>query len=167
MHCLAYLDTTSVLGIVYYYNNLVAAKVFECSSDAAFADNLDRKSSHGYLFKLFGGPIAWKATKQTTVTTSSTEAELLAISTASKEVYWWNRFFKNLKFDIGHDINIECDNLQTIRLLSDEHPLLSTRLRHVDIHQHWLRQEVLAKRIAIKWIPTNEMPADGLTKLLL
>jgi hypothetical protein len=38
------------------------------------------------------------------------------------------------------------------------------RLRHVDIHQHWLRQEVEARRIELKWIPTADMPADGLTK---
>ena len=75
-----------MLGIAFTKGEMLELKVFECSSDAAFADNPDRKSSFGYLFKLFGGPIAWKATKQATVTTSSTEAELLAISTASKEV---------------------------------------------------------------------------------
>lgn len=44
------------------------------SSDAAFSDNQDRKSSDGYLFSLFGGPIDWKAGRQKTVTTSNTEA---------------------------------------------------------------------------------------------
>jgi hypothetical protein len=29
-----------------------------------------------------------------------------------------------------------------------------------------MRQEVQAKRIQINWIPTAEMPADGLTKAL-
>jgi hypothetical protein len=37
----------------------------------------------------------------------------------------------------------------------------------VDVHQHWLRQEVQAGRIDIKWMPTAEMPADGFTKQLL
>jgi hypothetical protein len=32
--------------------------------------------------KLFGGMISWRANKQTTVTTSTTEAELLALSNA-------------------------------------------------------------------------------------
>ena len=45
-------------------------------------------------------------------------------------------------------------------------PKLSTRLRHVDIHRHWLRQEVQNGKIHTKWIPTAEMPADGLTKSL-
>jgi hypothetical protein len=43
---------------------------------------------------------------------------------------------------------------------------LATKLRHVDIHQHWLRQEVQANRIAVQWVSTNNMPADGLTKSL-
>lgn len=50
--------------------------------------------------------------------------------------------------------------------MSKDTPQLSTRLRHVDIHQHWLRQEVQQERLLITWIPTNDMPADGLTKEL-
>src|SRR6266702_8737735 len=61
------------------------AQSFICASNASFADNsVDRKSSQGYIMKLFGGPIAWRANKQDTVTTSSTEAELLALSQTAK-----------------------------------------------------------------------------------
>ena len=35
---------------------------------------------------LFGGAIDWRASKQKTVTTSSTEAELLALSNAASEM---------------------------------------------------------------------------------
>ena len=60
-------------------NGEKGARAFICASDASFADNtVDRKSSQGYIMTLFGGPIAWRANKQDTVTTSSTEAELLA-----------------------------------------------------------------------------------------
>ena len=88
-HCLAYLDTRRTLAIEYSGSLMNDMRIFHCSSDAAFADNPDRKSSHGYLFKLYGGAIAWKATKQPTVTTSSTEAELLALMTTAKEALWW------------------------------------------------------------------------------
>ena len=43
---------------------------------------------------------------------------------------------------------------------------LQTKLRHVDIHNHWLRQEVSANRIAVEYTPSKEMIADGLTKPL-
>ena len=67
--------------------------VFLASSDASYGNDLDtRQSSQGYRFLLFNGMINWKASKQKTVTTSSTEAELLAISSAAKESIWWSRF---------------------------------------------------------------------------
>ena len=47
-----------------------------------------------------------------------------------------------------------------------ETPQLNTRLRHVDIHGHWLRQEIQEGRISIEWCPTAKMKADGLTKVL-
>jgi hypothetical protein len=62
-HCLAYLDTFRSLAIEYSGSPKDDLRIFHCSSDAAFADNPDRKSSNGYLFKLYGGAIAWKATK--------------------------------------------------------------------------------------------------------
>ena len=43
----------------------------------------------------------------------------------------------------------------------------NTKLRHIDIHHHWLRQEVQEGRIKIDWMPTASMAADGLTKALL
>ncbi len=138
-----------------------------CSSDAAFADNsLDRKSSQGYLIQLFGGPIAWKANKQATVTTSSTEAELLALSQTAKEAIFMRRLLASMKLQLDEKLVVLCDNTQTIRLITEESMKLSTRLRHVDIHNHWLRQEYQAGRVGIEWIESARMPADGLTKAL-
>lgn len=160
-----YLCGTRTLAIEYSGRN--NSQIFNCASDAAFADDsATRHSSDGYLFQLYGGPIDWRAGKQKTVTTSSTEAELLALSTASREVIWWRRFFDSIRFDTQQSIKIHCDNMQTIRLLTKEGVKLDSKLRHVDIHRHWLRQEIQQGRIALEWKPTAEMPADGLTKPL-
>jgi hypothetical protein len=74
--------------------------------------------------------------------------------------------FASIGFDPEHQISILCDNLQTVDLLTSDELKVRTKLRHVDIHQHWLRQEVQAGRVSIRWIKTSEMPADGLTKIL-
>ena len=175
---IAYLQRTKFLAIEYcglidqsefkvYPAKWIEAYPFECYSDAAFADNIDRKSSDGYLFLLYGGAIDWKASKQSTVTTSSTEAELLALSRTAKELIAWRRFFNEISFSIDGGIKlIQSDNTQTIRLLTREEPLLTTKLRHVDIHQHWLRQEVQEGNIDVDWTSTTTMKADGLTKPL-
>jgi hypothetical protein len=78
-----YLYGTSNLAIEYSASSDQSA--ITCASDAAFADDpATRYSTEGYLFKLFNGPIDWRSTKQKTVTTSSTEAELLALSVKGK-----------------------------------------------------------------------------------
>jgi hypothetical protein len=97
---------------------------------------------------------------------SSTEAELLLLSYAAKEMIWWRRFFAAIRFHTGEDEAILCDNQQTIRILQKDALKLVTKLKHVDIHSHWLRQEVQANSIKLEWIPTADMPADGLTKAL-
>lgn len=157
----------STRGYAIEYSGENTSQIFKCASDAAYADDVDtRRSSDGFLFQLYGGAIDWRAGKQKTVTTSSTEAELLSLSTAAREVIWWRRFFAAIKFDTQQPVEIDCDNLQTLRILTKEAVKLDTKLRHIDIHQHWLRQEVQEGRIALKWLPTAEMPADGLTKPL-
>jgi Reverse transcriptase (RNA-dependent DNA polymerase) len=162
---ISYLYQTRNLAIE--YTGQATEPIFSCSSDAAFADDsLTRRSSDGYLFQLYGGAIDWRAGKQRTVTTSSTEAELLSLSFTAREVMWWKRFFAAIRFDSEQDVSIACDNIQTIRILTKEAPKLDSKLRHIDIHQHWLRQEVQTKRIALQWLPTADMPADGLTKQL-
>ncbi len=60
--------------------------------------------------KLFGGPIAWRANKQDTVTTSSTEAELLALSQTAKEAIFISRLFKAMTLRLNEPLIIDCDN---------------------------------------------------------
>lgn len=112
---------------------------FHAASDAAFADNPDKKSTEAYLFKLYGGPIDWTAKKKRTVTTSTTEAELLGVSHASREMMWWRRLFRDISFSGYGTPTIDCDNRQTVSaMIKDE--AIQTRLREVDIHNHWLCQ---------------------------
>ena len=147
---------------------LGGGKWLEVASDASFADNtLDRKSSQGYTIKLFGGLIAWKASKQDTVTTSTTEAELLALSQVAKEAIFTSRLLNELGVRLPDStITIHCDNTQTISLINKEISKLQTKLRHVDIHNHWLRQEVARGVIRVEYVPSSEMLADGFTKVL-
>ncbi|EXU94526.1 reverse transcriptase domain protein [Metarhizium robertsii] len=147
--------------------NNKSVEIFIGSSDASFADNTDdRKSSQGYVLKLYGGPIAWKASKQTTVTTSSTEAELLAASEAAKEMIAAGRLLNSLRIKLDEPLHLEIDNKQTIRLLVEESAKLTTQLRHVDIYQHWLRQQVQNNQINVRWVESKDMIADGMTKSL-
>ncbi|KAL2886178.1 reverse transcriptase family protein [Ceratocystis lukuohia] len=168
---LAYLASTPTLAIEYSSDAMESAfKVYETDvkvySDSAFADNIDtRRSSYGSLFLLHNGAIDWKAARQSTVTTSSTEAELLALSQTARDLVAFMRLMKSAGYPATTP-EIYCDNQQTIRLLKAPDAQLTTKLRHVDIHRHWLRQEVQQGRLVPQWIKTSEMAADGLTKPL-
>jgi hypothetical protein len=117
--------------------------------------------------QLFGGLIGWRANKQDTVTTSTTEAELLALAQAAKETLFVSRLLTELSVDLDDKkIKIECDNTQTIKLVNSEITTLKTKLRHVDIHNHLLRQETQKGTIKVEYTPSAQMMADGLTKAL-
>ena len=148
---LLYLGHTRDYSIEFDGRVIDPRQIFLASSDASFGNDPDtRQSSQGYVFKPFNGVIDWKASKRRTVTTSSTEAELLAISSTAKEAMWWGRFFEAINFEPGHEIFIQCDSKQTIRAFTSDTPKFTTKLRHVDIHRHWLRQEVQSKRVSIE-----------------
>ena len=116
--------------------------------------------------KLFNGSIAWKTNKQNTVTTLSIEAEFLAISQTAKKIIYLSRLMKSLTLHLSEFLFIECDNMQTIWLLVAEFFKLQTKLRHVNIHSHWLRQEVQRRSIHLNWVSIKRMIADGLIKTL-
>ncbi len=86
---------------------------------------------------LFNGPVAWKAGLQDTVTTSTTEAEILSLEKTAKESYALDRLLRDISLDLG-PLRIYCDNLQSIRLVVEENQRITTKLRHVDIQNMWL-----------------------------
>jgi hypothetical protein len=141
-------------------------QVFEGTADAFFANDLDRRSAEGYIFKLFGGMIDWAVRKQLIVSIFIIEAELLSMLHAGKELIWWIHLFQKLKFDPNQEIVIYNDNLQIIRLLISEILKTETKLRHVDIAQCWLRQSVQSGYLSVDYLSIAKMVADGLTKVL-
>ena len=83
----------------------------------------------------------------------------------AKESIYLSRLLKALSIEIDELFAIECDNRQMIRLLA-ESAKLQTKLRHIDIHSHWLRQVVQRGSITLTWQESKKMMADGLTKAL-
>ena len=70
--------------------------------DSDFADdNIDRKSTTGFVIRMFGNIIYWKVQKQKTVTKNSTFAEYIALSEVTTEIL----FVINLLKDAFNTIN--------------------------------------------------------------
>lgn len=125
------------------------------------------KAARGFAIKFFGGLIAWCANKQDTVTTSTTEVELLALAQATKEGIFLKRLLDTLTVSLDSDrIRIEVDKTQTKKLVTDEINQLNTELKHADIHNHWFRQEYERRTIDVRDTRSAEIMADGFTKAL-
>ena len=56
------------------------------------------------------------------------------------------------------------DNLSSLAIA--ENPRYHKRTKHFDIKHHFIRDQIKAEAIYIKYCPTNEMTADIFTKAL-
>lgn len=132
--------------------------------DADYAGDIDtRRSTTGYVFTLGGGAISWSSRLQPTVAASTTEAEYMAAAYAIKEGLWLRTLLSELGLDTS-TVTIRADNQSAIKLLKN--PVFSMRSKHIDIIYHFARERVMRKDITFKYISTNEMVADILTKPL-
>lgn len=133
-------------------------------TDADWAANeIDRRSYTGYVFKLGNSVISWESRKQRTVALSSTEAEYMAISDACKEAMFL-RTFLNECLKINCKINLYNDNQSALKLCSNS--MFHARTKHIDIRHHFIRDVVIKKFINVCYMPTGDMIADLLTKPL-
>jgi hypothetical protein len=142
-----------------------AAMKLEGWSDADWAANdIDRKSISGYCFKLGAGAVSWKSKKQTSVALSSTEAEYMALTLATKEAMWIKLFLTELGVFKGGPICINCDNQSYIA--QAKNPEHHARTKHIDIQYHFIREKVEEGTVKLEFCLTQEMVADVLTKAL-
>ena len=134
-----------------------------CDSD--WAENVDhRRSVTGYAFLLCHGAVSWQSRTQQTVATSSTQAEYMAATEATKEAMWWRMFFKAInKHNEGPTV-ICSDNQGSIALAKN--PEHHRRTKHIDVQYHFVREQVAGKTVVFKFVPSIEMAADVLTKAL-
>uniref|UniRef100_A0A3Q7H976 Reverse transcriptase Ty1/copia-type domain-containing protein n=1 Tax=Solanum lycopersicum TaxID=4081 RepID=A0A3Q7H976_SOLLC len=66
-------------------------------TDSDMAGDVDtRKSTSGYLVTFAGGAVSWQSRLQKCVALSTTEAELIAVVEACKELLWMKRFLGEL-----------------------------------------------------------------------
>ncbi|KAG8498692.1 hypothetical protein CXB51_005072 [Gossypium anomalum] len=132
--------------------------------DADFAGDLDRRRSlTGYVFTIGGCAISLKATLQTTISLSTTEAEYMAITEACKEAIWLKGLFSELNEDLQIS-TVFCDSQSAIFLTKDQ--MFHERTKHIDIRYHFVRDIIARGDIVLRKISTHENPTDMMTKSL-
>jgi hypothetical protein len=111
-----------------------------------------------------GGPVSWSSKRQSTVATSSTEAEYIGQYNGAREAIWIRSFLRELGYRdlIKEPLVIKADNTGAESLSRD--PTIHSRAKHLDVAYHWQRQQVERKALHFVDIPSKENGADGLTK---
>ena len=162
-HILRYLNSTLNFKLKYFKKGEKLVGYV----DADWAGNLtDRKSYTGIAYFLGGAAITWESKKQPTIALSSTEAEYVALSSASKEAVYLRRFIKELGFPNLVDLPtiLNGDNISAQKLAKK--PVFHNRTKHIDIKTHYIREIVEKQIIELKYVPTDQMIADVFTKNL-
>jgi hypothetical protein len=145
-------------------------KHFVIFTDADWAsDKSDRKSVSGGVGMFHGGPFCWMSKKQRSVARSSCESEYIAQAMYAMQGQWAAQIFQDLGMPeyIGKSkttVDMRGDNQGALALVKNPH--LHERSKHIDVCYHYIRDLAEKKRLEIKYVPTAEMPADGLTKPL-
>ena len=100
---------------------------------------------------------------QEVVTLSSCEAEYMALTVAACDAV----YLRMLQNDLGvkgseKGVLILADNQSAIKLA--ENPVFHKRSKHIAIKWHFIRESIDKKEVMVKFVRTNEMAADMLTK---
>lgn len=139
-------------------------------SDADYAsDRADRKSVSGQVGLIGSGPVFWGSRKQTSVSTATTEAEYIAMSSTAKQGQWLAQLLRDMGFSDyiaknGITVQTFGDNQGAIALAHN--PQLTERSKHIDVSYHYIRDLQECEKVDINYVPTIEMAADGFTKPL-
>ncbi|MBW0588071.1 hypothetical protein O181_127786 [Austropuccinia psidii MF-1] len=92
-HLIAYMRGTRNMGILISEDN--NSRDIKCYVDANWGREGDR-STHGYLIMQGRNLISWQSKRQTTVASSTAQAEYMALSFAVKECIWVTNLFQPL-----------------------------------------------------------------------
>ena len=133
--------------------------------DADFAEDVnDRKSTTVMVCFLNSGPISWNSRKQTVTATSTTEAEFVALCSATKEVVWLRRLLGDLSHTQTTPTTIFCDNQRAITIIQTPESIKSTK--HIEVQFFFTCEKQAKNEINIKYVSTEKQLADTLTKPL-
>jgi len=175
-----YLKGTADKGLILHPSKetLFKTNVFV---DASFADgwgtelgtNPDSvKSRTGYIVEVANCPVLWISKMQSTIATSTMEAEYTALSMALRAVIPYldilKEVAKGLQYTKGRTLSfiatIHEDNQGALILSKLEPGRHTPRLKFYAQKLHWFQSWLIPKQIEIQFIATEKQHADYLTK---
>ncbi|CAI7925927.1 unnamed protein product [Closterium sp. NIES-53] len=128
-------------------------------------DKQNRTSTGGYIFVLGGAAVSWASQRIRCATLSSTESEYVAAVEAGKEAHRLRFLLAEFQLRRSEEpTTLFVDNSSSISVAGGMG--LKGSLKHMERRHMWLQHMVKRRKLQLQYIPTNEQPADYLTKAL-
>nr|GEU97002.1 hypothetical protein [Tanacetum cinerariifolium] len=156
-----YINGTTHLGLWYPKGTDIKTVVYADSDHAG--DYMDRKSTSGICMFMGCCLTSWFLKKQPALAISTTKAEYISARKACQQALWMKQAL--IDYDIRiKNVPIMCDNKGAIDL--SKNPLQHSRTKHIEIHHHFLRNNVHKGHISIEKVSSVDNIIKILTKPL-
>jgi hypothetical protein len=186
-----YLRHTKAIGLVYDRNMYNPKEILVGYSDASFCSEERSLSRHGTLFFVAGALVHWSSSKTSRVVSSTTEAEVHGLIQLGKENIWQREFHHILGFfKIDKPTTTALDKLHQSLVKDDRKIVLAgsgpsigyqdnqsaislakggpkhKRSKHFGLEFDMFREYIARGELEIRYMHTDELIADTLTKPL-
>nr|GEZ38207.1 copia protein [Tanacetum cinerariifolium] len=156
-----YVKGTTHLGLWYLKGSDIETIVY-MDSDHAGA-YVDCKSTSGVCTFMGCCLTSWFSKKQIALSISTTKAKYVSSKKACQQALWMKQAL--VDYDVGlDDIPIMCDSKEAIDL--SKNSVQHSQTKHIEIHHHFLCDNVQKRNISIEKVSSEDNIADILTKPL-
>jgi hypothetical protein len=122
-----------------------------------------RRSTIGYVFTIGETIVSWILKLQKVVSLSTTEAEYVATTEASKEMIWLHRFMEELGKK-QENSRLYYDSESSIHLANNL--AFHSNIKHIQLRYHFIRLVLEDGKLKLEKIHTSQNPRDMLTKIV-
>ena len=139
--------------------------VLDGYSDANWiSDNIEAKSTSGYVFILRGAVVSWESSKQTCIARSTMESEFIALDKAAEEAEWLRNFLEDIPVwpKPVTAICIHCDSMAAQDRAKSN--IYNGNSRHIKRRLNTIKQLLSSGVISIQYIKSKENLAGPFTK---
>ena len=154
-HVLSYLSRTAELGLTYTREHMRLQGYADASWETAH-------STSGWVVLWQSAALTWGSRKQKSIALSSCEAEIIALSEATKDVVYLRKLVDGLGAREPSPTLLRTDS-QSARDVS-YNPEHHDRMKHVERRHFFVRDMVESFEIEVPFVPTKENIADFFTK---
>jgi hypothetical protein len=111
-----------------------------------------------------GGAISWQSKTQSTIALSSTQAELMAITSSTKELLWFRHHLGGIGLSRSQPTTLLVDSQCAMDIANNSR--ISDRSKHIEVQHFFIREHIEANTVRLQHIASDSQAADTLTKPL-